>query len=137
MWKRSFKIKHMSFLPTPAIMKYLLQRLVFPLYFSSNVILQFLSIVNSSATELGAVWQRFSVFFLLFFKKESVTSVVQNSRSSNHRNSHWSCSVKKLFLELAKNSQQNRFHKLCVLVNLQCFLSLWPATLLKSRPLFL
>ena len=68
-WKRLFKIKHMSFLLTPALMKYPLQRLVFPLKFNSNVILQFLLIVNSSETELEAVWQRFSVFFLLFFKK--------------------------------------------------------------------
>ena len=70
----------MSFLLTPALMKYPLPRLVFPLNFNSNVILQFLLIVNSSATELGAVWQRFSVFFLLFFKKESVTSVTSSTR---------------------------------------------------------
>ena len=48
------------------------------------------------------------------------------------RNTHQGCSVKKVFLEISQNSQENTYARAFFLIKLQA-LGLRPATLLKKR----
>ena len=49
-----------------------------------------------------------------------------NDESSGNRSSHWRCSVKKVFLEISQNSQENTCARVSFLINLR------PVTLFKK-----